>query len=415
MNMLSQAFREKLSKIKNYAMKAETEHEVGYSTGFLSFDFTNGVIITGFDPNTKSKVEYYSVGIPSGSMVTIIGRSAGGKTTLCVQVAANIVRPFENGTIVHEDCEGGISYDRKLTLTGFTPEELQKKYIHRNTGITSENFYERVKLISDIKLENREKYLYDTGMYDEFGERIYKLEPTVVILDSLAMLMPEKLTEEDQLSGQMSATASARVIAAVFKRMVPLLKSSNIILMVINHITQKIDINPMAKSKAQLSYLKQGESLPAGVTPIYLTSLMIRVDDHAKLKEEEGLGIAGSLVDITFVKSRTTRVGQTVTLVFDHSKGFDPELSLLVLLKDHKALNGAGAYLYIGNRDDKKFAQKNFKEKLHTDPEFAEAAMEVIFGVLRTLIQKHPHLEEQDENLPAPHSFATNLLNKFTK
>ena len=61
---------------------------------------------------------------------------------------------------------------------------------------------------------------------------------------------------------QMSATASAKTNAAIFKRIIPLLNRANIILMVINHINEKIDINPMAKTKALFTYLKQNEAIP---------------------------------------------------------------------------------------------------------------------------------------------------------
>ena len=60
----------------------------------------------------------------------------------------------------------------------------------------------------------------------------------------------------------MSATAAAKTNAAIFKRIIPLLNRANIILMVINHINEKVEINPMMKSKAKFNYLKQNESIP---------------------------------------------------------------------------------------------------------------------------------------------------------
>ena len=100
-------------------------------------------------------------------------------------------------------------------------------------------------MIHDLKvIEDREKFIYDTGLYSTSGEKIYKLEPTVYILDSLAMLMPEKYSDEEELSGQMSATAAAKANASVFRRIVPMLKAANIILFVVNHLTQKVELTP---------------------------------------------------------------------------------------------------------------------------------------------------------------------------
>lgn len=381
---LASMFRQKVSKLKDYNMRVETEFAVGYPTGFLSFDFVNGTIV---HVQTEDKsFSYYSVGITDGSMVMLIGRSGCGKTTYTVQAAANIIRPFKTSTIFHDDIEGGLNSSRREVLTRMTPQELEERYIIRNTGITSENWYQRIKMIHDIKMENREEFEYDTNLLDSRGNRIVKLEPTVYILDSLALLTPEKFAEEDELSGQMSTTATAKANAQVFRRVMPLLKSANIILMVINHINQKVDINPMQRKKAQVSYLKQDETLPGGNTPIYLCNNMIRFDDNSKLKESDAFGISGSLVDLGLVKSRTNKAGQYATLVFNQETGFDEELSLLVLLKNNGRINGAGAYLYIGDHDEIKFSQKKFKETLHTNEEFREIFMQEVMSVLSTII-----------------------------
>lgn len=261
MSFLVDSFRKVVEKSKDYRMKVETETPVGYSTGFLTFDFRNGTTAISKMPDGTER-EYMSIGLADGSMVMIIGRSGCGKTTWTVQAAGNIIKPFKNGAIYHEDIEGGISNSRLYKLAGMTPEQAKNRYIHRNTGINCENFYARIKMVHDIKLANREEFEYDTGIFNELGERVYKLQPTVFILDSLALLMPESIGEEDEVSGQMSTTATAKMNAKIFRTIIPMLKAANIILLVINHLTQAISINPMQRKKAQVSYLKIDESLP---------------------------------------------------------------------------------------------------------------------------------------------------------
>ena len=260
--ILTTKFREAVSKLKDYRMKVETEFNVGYSTGFLNLDFVNGTMVHVNDTANNRQFSYYSVGITDGSMVMVIGRSGCGKTTFCIQSAANIVRPFKTSCIFEDNIEGGLTSTRRLTLSRFSSEELKDRFVCRNTGITAENFYERIKMIHDMKINNRSDFEYDTGLYDDTGNRIYKLEPTVYILDSIALLMPEKYTDEDELSGQMGATAAAKTNTAIFKRITPMLKAANIILMVINHINKAIAISQYQPTKAQVSYLKQDESLP---------------------------------------------------------------------------------------------------------------------------------------------------------
>lgn len=244
MSILASKFRELVSKSKDFRLKVETEYSVGYSTGFLNLDFANGVVVHVQDHTNNREFSYYSVGMTDGSMIMAIGRSGCGKTTFCVQAAANIVRPFKTSCIFEDNIEGGLTSVRRQRLSKFTPKEVADRFISRNTGITAENFYERMKMIHDLKVNNRADYEYDTHLYDDQGNRIYKLEPTVYILDSVALLMPEKYTDEDELSGQMSATATARANASIFKRIIPMLKAANIILFVINHINQKLEINP---------------------------------------------------------------------------------------------------------------------------------------------------------------------------
>lgn len=132
-----------------------------------------------------------------------------------------------------------------------------------------------------------------------------------------------------------------------------------------------------------------------GAAIVYLSNLMLRFDDKSKLKADEGFGISGSIVDITLVKSRSNRAGRISTLVFNQEIGYDEELSEFLLLKNSGRINGAGAYLYIGTRDDMKFSQKQFKNKLHSDPEFAEVFYNEVLSLLRS------DLEEADKTIHA--------------
>ena len=114
--------------------------------------------------------------------------------------------------------------------------------------------------------------------------------------------------------------------------------------------------------------------------------ILIRFDDNTKLKDTEGLGVSGNIVDLTLLKSRTSNVGKSIPLIFDHKRGFDAELSLLQLLKDMKLVNGAGAYLYLKDRSDIKFSQIQFKSKLIENEEFRKLFMEVSLEALQELI-----------------------------
>ena len=412
MALLAERFRQKVSKSKDYRMKSEAEFEVGYPTGFLNFDFKNGTTVY-VRKNNQVVNKYYSVGLVDGSINFIIGRSSSGKTTFAVQSGANIIRQFPTSCMFIDSIEGGITTTRLETLTGFYGSELSERVIARNTGVTAENFYERVRSIYDEKMANREDYLYGTGLCTSMGEPIYKLTPTIYILDSLSMLMPEQFTEEEQLSGQMSQSAAAKTNALIFRRITPMLKSANIILLIINHITENIEINPMQRKRSQLAFLKQGEAMPGGKNPIYLGNTIIRVEDGTKLKNSEGFYIDGSITELSLVKSRTSKAGKGVSMVFNQATGFDNDLSLFLLLKEQGRINGAGAYLYIGDRSDMKFAQKNIKTKLLEDPEFREVFINESIKVLCEMLDNEAQAIEREK--VHQNAIAMDVMNKINK
>lgn len=404
MGLLADRFRAQMAKTKDPRME-EANADVLYPTGFLPFDFLNGYRV-----HVKSDTQdfwYNAVGVVDGSSVSLAGRSGSGKTTAAIQMAANIVRPFPEATIFFDDIEGGSNATRRELLTHFTSEEAQQRIIYRNTAVSAENFYKRIASIYEIKMNNRADFEYDTGKLDSQGNKIYKLIPTVYILDSLAMLTPEKLTEEEELSGQMSTTATAKTNTAVFKRIVPKLKAANIILFTINHINDKIEVNAFTHTKSQVSFLKPGETLPGGKAALYLANNLIRVDDGAKLKETDGLGINGKIVDFEIIKSRTNAAGRSVPMVFDFTNGFDDILSLFMFLKSTGAII-TGATCYLRGHEDMKFRQRDFKNKLFNDPEFAKAFNEVARAELETLLG-NPEVEEQ-KNITQPNQ---NIINSI--
>lgn len=101
------------------------------------------------------------------------------------------------------------------------------------------------------------------------------------------------------------------------------------------------------------------------------------------------------------MKSRTSQVGRSVTLVFDYQRGFDQELSLFLLLKNANRLKGAGAYLYFEERPDIKFSQKQFKEKLATNPELQQVFMKEVMAALQAMVRapKQISIEENKKDI----------------
>ena len=327
------------------------------------------------------------IGLLDGSYNLLIGRSGSGKSTFAVQAGANIISQFEDAEMMIQSMEGGITVPRLETLTGYVGNELFNRISIKNSGITAESIYDDIYSIYETKIKNKEKFLYDTGMRDSTGNPIMKFTPTVMVIDSIALLAPERIADKGELSGQMAATAMAKANTALLKGVMQLIKATNIILLVINHITEKIEANPMMHTKGALIYLKQGESLPGGKAVTYLANNIIRFDD-SKLKEET-FGFSGAQVDISLGKSRTNKAGKSTPLIFSQENGFDSLYSLMVMLKDAGVIATKGAYLALDGYEPK-FRTRDFKQLFMDDEEFRKAFVRAANTELEKLLTPIP-------------------------
>ena len=392
-SLLASMYREAVKAYENIG--PEKEADVGYSTGFPNFDMRNAIKVHVKNEERGLDFSYYQVGIVDGSMNTILGRSGSGKSTFTYQIAGNIIRPFPNGTIYADELESGMQDSRKSQLTKFYGEEYKKRVICRNTGITSENFYENMKLIRDLKVANKEKFEYNTGYLDYKGDPIYKLEPTCYILDSWALLRPASLTQEEKISGQMSVTSSVKLNTEIIRRIIPMLKEANINLFIINHILKDVKINPYDRTPAQVQYLDEGERTPGGDTVMYLANNLIKLFDSSSSKDMQALDIdGGSIVACKFLKSRTNKAGKTTYLVYNQEDGYDPELSLYINLKKDKLIEAKGAWMQMVGHPEFKFQQKNFKNKLREDEAFRNTFMQFAMDYLAKMV--NDELEEAE-------------------
>jgi len=188
----------------------------------------------------------------------IIGKSGSGKTTLAVQMGMNIIRNYQNGLMYLFDFEQNNTKERIRSVSGVSEEYYNDHCTILREGITTESVLRTLSKIKEWKLANEKEIAVpnENGIVDpKTGKVINILPPTVVIVDSLAMMLPADNLAEEDIQGSMSATAIAKVNSQFFKKSVQICNRANIILIFINHITQQISIGvtPVA---AQLNYLK---------------------------------------------------------------------------------------------------------------------------------------------------------------
>lgn len=390
--LLGNLFREEALKTKDISQITEMNYSVSYPTGFPNLDFANGYI------QEVNGEKVFELGISDGSINMLISDSGVGKTTLACQIATNIVSPFgDNGVIFYEQAEVGTNIQRIKNLSGFSNnEDFVKRFNIRDAGITVESLYKRVRMLHDLKVSRVSELTYDTGLLDMTGKKIFKFIPSVVIVDSVKMVLADGNATKDQADNMEGAT-NAKANSNYYTRMVPLCREANIIMLLINHITTNIKTGPFHE-KPELPYLKEGEHIAGGKSLTYIQNNIFRLDIKTKLKAGEGLNIVGSIVNIDIVKSRTNKTSRArCYLVFDQDIGYDPDLSMLIYLKENGLLEGSGAFLKLPGCDTK-FAMKNFKTILYEDKNFYNAFVDVCFNYLtKTLIDEYEKVKMEEE------------------
>lgn len=357
----------------------KTQTAITYNTGFAPFDFRNGYMVEVYDDNDAMVGNYPSTGVVGGSFITVIGKSGVAKTTFAVQAAAEIVRPFDAGFVQHYDLEQALTYTRIRNITNFKQMELRDKYVLKQERATIEDIFDSIMQIAKAKEENWNEFSYDTKLLNEFNEPIRALAPTVVILDSIPTISSKDASNE--MEGGTYANRVAKAIAQFYKRLTPVIKEANIIVMAINHINQKIEINPMMKTQPQVLYLKMDESLPGGNAPIYYAHNLVKFVSAGKYVEEKD-GFDGFKVRAELIKSRTNKAGQFCHLAYNQSYGFDHARTLYEFLDDHSLVDGRNPYRYVSGHKDEKFDSRKFREAYIENEKLRFAVMDTALPIL---------------------------------
>lgn len=369
-------------------------------TGFDCFDYLNGSCSL----NEVGQKEY-QVGLDTGKICTIIGKSGSGKTTFALQTAWNIVKDYSDGSIFILDFEQSTDKRRIKMVTGMSDSEIENRVIIKKTGIYTETVFDTIMAIHHLKIDHEKELLVDSKVIGPDGKFKKIICPTVVLVDSIAMMMPKaSIADSNEIEGQMLATAAAKMNTQLFKRIVQPCTEANIIPIFINHINQKVSTGPMP-TQAQVNFLKPDETLPGGNAPIYLANTLIRITTAKKLEEDELFKIKGFMCQCSLVKSRTAAAGSSINLIYDQVNGFQNDLSNLQFLKDNKKVLGAGIGMYLEGYPDVKFSFSNFREKYNSIPEFKAYFDNLSKETLKGLIREASSVKKNyanPEDLAAP-------------
>jgi hypothetical protein len=235
-----------------------------------------------------------------------------------------------------------------------------------------------------MKEAYKDQFLINTKLKNEFGEDIITYVPTIVIIDSLPSISTRDGEKVDELQTGTYANRIAKAISRFYKSTIPLVKKYNMIVFVINHINQKINIGPMPTAP-QTMYLKMDETIPCGFAPLYYAHNIFKIVQDKKYSMDKD-GMDGFRARVELLKSRSNKAGKSCHLIYDQMTGFDPYLSLYDYLKEEELVEGRNPYRYFKGFDDLKFDDRQFREAVGASPELYQALYSISSAALQNIL-----------------------------
>jgi recombination protein RecA len=287
------------------------EHEVArdiqvVSTGSLGLDIALGV-----------------GGVPRGRVVEIYGPESSGKTTLTLQIIAEMQKL--GGTAAFIDAEHALD-----------PQYAQK------LGVKVEDL-----LISQP--DNGEQALEITDML------VRSASVDVVVIDSVAALTPKSEIEGEMGDSQMGL--HARLMSQALRKLTGNINRSNTLVIFINQIRMKIGVmfgNP--------------ETTTGGNALKFYASVRLDIRRIGSIKK--GDEVIGNETRVKVVKNKVAPPFREAIFDILYGEGISREGEIIDLGVQHKLVEKAGAwYAYKGNKIGQ--GKDNAREYLRANPEIA--------------------------------------------
>lgn len=382
-----------------------------YPTGFMYTDYGTGSFLTVHDDDERPLYQYHNIGIPQGSVISIISKSQGGKTTLSAKMSAAIIEPYINYVIQQHTMNDVVRQigEKKgvdFSMEGYpvieildTEKTLPVDYVKKIMQYTNKLIQRHVAinpittdkdlimaLEKHVKFKAAHMKKIPMPILDMFGKPIIDYPPTIMIVDSGSQLLLEDCDDPNLAKKGMSImdiynsatmnTAGARrakVITAMYSQIVNYAKKYNVIVFMINHINKMLPVNGIPVK--QYRGLRAGETIGGGEKAIYLCANILRLDVIKSIGYDSatslnlGDGVTGFISKAAWIKSKSNSKSNISFLCYTNKAGYDPLLSCLYQGKENGDLLKSGNFHYVKGYDKYKFTLKNYDEVFGDHPE----------------------------------------------
>lgn len=265
-------------------------------------------------------------GLPKGRIIEIYGGESAGKTTLCIHVCIEAQK--EGGAVAFIDAEHAFDPTYAESI-GLQLDEDSFRISQPSNG-------EEALEIAEC--------LIDSGLFD------------VIVIDSVAALVPKSELEGDMGSSQMGV--QARLMSQACRKLTAKLHKSNAILIFINQTRDKIGV------------MFGSPSTTTGGNALKFYS-SVRIELSKKTQIKEGESVTGNQVKAKVIKNKVAPPFKEALYDIIFGEGISKSGEVLDKATDLDIVQKAGAwYSYEGNKLGQ--GRENTKQFLEDNPELFE-------------------------------------------
>ena len=400
--------------------KKNTLVDYCYSTGIIVIDYSLGYKVNVRDESGNIIKQRVCLGLQAGSFSVITGPTQSFKTTLGIQMCANIAHA-NNGNVVHIDAENRLSLQRVKNLTKLPESWFDgdfPRYAIKTGAIGYDTLQNYITEIYEQKMRHRDILLKDTGEVDDHNRPIFLMPPTVVFLDSLSAVIGKEYDIRDkkewdkqkEMRSNTDGMQNAKTLKGVISDIVPMLKEANIVFITVAHENTNVSVQPFTGPKKQFQYGNKDVKISGGRVVEYDSSTIMTLTGETKDESRyhiESDGFEGNTVLFEPTKASTNESGNAKTglgfrIIVDKRKnGCDNIRTLVKLLEDRGRIKGdRRGYKVISSKGEEltdKFSWKNIYKDFNDNPAaykiFLTAAKEELETLLSDAIDTDGTIE----------------------